>query len=98
MLSCRMPDSSFTPAPGRPLLFFDLAEVDLLHQAHLVICPATKHPGNPVMPLGDMNAWDSRRASPWAGRTVIYDAEARLLKMTRASERQFRARLGASCK
>ena len=67
--------------PGTPLLFFDLAEIEELHNVHRVVVPATKHRANPILTCGDLGEWDSRRAGPWASRSVIYDADERLFKM-----------------
>jgi hypothetical protein len=44
------------------------------------VVEAKKHPTNPVLPLGKLNEFDSMRASPWAGRTVLYDNEEKLFK------------------
>ena len=67
--------------PGTPLLFFDLAEIEELHNVHRVVAPAVRHRANPVLTCGDLGEWDSRRAGPWASRSVIYDADERLFKM-----------------
>ena len=67
--------------PGTPLLFFDLVEIEELHNVHRVVVPAVKHRANPILTCGDLGEWDSRRAGPWASRSVIYDADERLFKM-----------------
>ena len=67
--------------PDTPLLFFDLAEIAEFSNVHRVVVPADKHRGNPILPRGDVGEWDSRRAGPWASRSVIYDHDERLFKM-----------------
>ena len=62
------------------VLFFDTDELMELHNVRLSLCQANKHPNNPVLPLGDLNQWDSLRAVPWEARTVFYDEEERLFK------------------
>ena len=69
-------------ADGRRWLHtFDEAAFPRLHGVRLALCEADKHPRNPILPLGDLSQWDSGQASPWEGRTVLYDAEERLFKM-----------------
>ncbi len=67
-------------APGGRLLFLDLADVAERRNTAHAVCPARKHPDNPVLPLGDAHEWDALQARPWEGRTVLYDAEERLFK------------------
>ena len=62
------------------LLFFDPAIVADRHNVVQTVVEATKHPGNPILPLGDVDEWDALRAGPWASRTVIYDEEEQLFK------------------
>jgi len=66
--------------PGSEVLFFDLAELDRLDRVVLSVEEARKHPHNPILQLGDKDAWDCAQASPWAMRTVIYDAEDKVFK------------------
>jgi hypothetical protein len=61
-------------------LFLDLDEVGETHNLVQHVVEATKHPANPLLPLGDIGEWDSLQARPWEGRTVLYDAEDRLFK------------------
>ena len=49
------------------------------HISHRV-CEATKHPNNPVLPLGDLHEWDATQARPWSSPTVIWDEEDRVFK------------------
>ena len=49
------------------------------HLSHRV-CEATKHPNNPVLPLGDLHEWDATQARPWSSPTVIWDDEDRVFK------------------
>jgi len=65
---------------GTHVLFLDMKEVKELNGVIQSVVEAKKHPLNPVLPLGKLNEFDSMRASPWAGRTVIYDREERLFK------------------
>jgi hypothetical protein len=44
------------------------------------VMEATKHPDNPLLPLGDLHEWDALQARPWETKTVIYDEEERLFK------------------
>ena len=65
---------------NRRHLFIDLDEVQTTHNVVQRVVEAAKHPANPLLPLGDLHEWDSLQARPWEGRTVLYDAEARLFK------------------
>lgn len=67
--------------PGHDVLFFDLQEIESLDALSLAVCPARKHPLNPVLEPGDGNEWDGAQASPWPVRTVLYDEQDRLFKM-----------------
>jgi hypothetical protein len=62
------------------LPFLDLADVQSRHNVVHTVCQASKHPNNPVLPLGDAHEWDGLQARPWEGRTVLYDEEERLFK------------------
>ena len=44
------------------------------------VCEATKHPNNPVLPLGDLHEWDATQARPWESPTVIWDEDDRVFK------------------
>ena len=68
------------PADGKHYLFFDGSDIQKMHNVQISLCPAQKHPLNPLLPLGDLNQWDSLQAVPWAGRTVLYDSEEKLFK------------------
>ena len=62
------------------ILFFDRSTFDATPGVAQRVVPAAKHPGNPVLPLGDVHEWDSLRAAPWGARTVLYDDQERLFK------------------
>ena len=62
------------------VLFLDMAEMAELRGVVQAVCPAEKHPRNPIMPLGDVDEWDCRRNRVWSGRTVMYDEEDGLFK------------------
>ena len=51
---------------------FDLDDLKSTHNAVLAVTEATKHPSNPVLPTGDLGAWDSSRIA--FGGTVRWDA------------------------
>lgn len=59
------------PLAKRPL-FFDPAIVADRHKIVKTVVAATKHPANPILPLGDVGKWGALRAVPWASRTSIY--------------------------
>ena len=40
-----------------------------------MVVPAVKHRANPVLTCGDLGEWDSRRAGPWASRSVRDDQD-----------------------
>ncbi len=67
-------------AAGTRVLFLDLADLQSRHNVVQAVCEATKHPDNPILPLGDLHEWDALQARPWEGRSVIYDDEERLFK------------------
>jgi len=69
-----------TATAGSRTLFFDMAEIEERHNVVQRVMKATKHPSNPVLPLGDVHEWDSGQARPWESRSVIYDEEERLFK------------------
>ena len=62
------------------VLFLDMEEVSERRNVELAVVEAKKHELNPILPLGDINEWDSTRASPWESRTVIYDAQEECFK------------------
>ena len=45
------------------VLFLDLQEVEEMENTELVVNQAEKCPANPVLPLGDLDAWDRLRAA-----------------------------------
>ena len=61
-------------------LFLDLDEVAATHNLEQRVCEATKHPANPVLPVGRLDEWDAVRASVWSVRTVLYDPDDGLFK------------------
>ncbi|MAG37608.1 MAG: hypothetical protein CL878_15345 [Dehalococcoidia bacterium] len=65
---------------GTRLLFLDMDAVETTHNVAQRVMTATKHPENPILPLGDIHEWDSTQACPWASRSVIYDDEDGLFK------------------
>jgi len=67
-------------APGKRILFLDMEAVQSRHNVVQTVCEATKHPANPLLPLGLITEWDDRMASPWASRSVIYDEEEKIFK------------------
>ena len=75
-----MTTSVRSTAPGTQVLFLDLADLQSRHNVVQAVCEATKHPDNPILPLGDLHEWDALQARPWEGRSVIYDEDERLFK------------------
>jgi hypothetical protein len=75
-----MPGASPSTAAGSRTLFLDLQGLDARENVVQRVMEATKHPSNPVLPLGDAAEWDALQARPWESRTVLYDAEERLFK------------------
>src|ERR1019366_5458057 len=65
---------------GTYVLFLDMQEVESLHNIELVVNQAEKHPGNPVVPTGDLNDFDYHQASSWAG-SVIFDEDEKVFKL-----------------
>ena len=61
------------------VLFLDMLEVQKLDNVEQVVGVAEKQPANPVIPLGDMTDYDSRRAANWAA-SMIYDEDDQLFK------------------
>ena len=62
------------------VLFMDMQEVAEVQNVRRSVVEAEKHPLNPVLPLGGIDAWDSVKAAPWESRTVIYDEKEGLFK------------------
>jgi hypothetical protein len=75
-----MIESDGAGAPGRDVLFFDLAEIDDTFNLTRSVCRARKHPDNPVLSPSDKTSWDSGWVAPWAMRGVVYDEDDRLFK------------------
>jgi len=73
-----MPELDTTPKTH--VLFLDMQEVAALQNVRRSVVEARKHPLNPLLPLGDVDAWDSVKAAPWESRTILYDEQERLLK------------------
>lgn len=67
-------------AKGTQALFLDMSEVDEVYGVVQNITEAKKHPLNPVLPLGDLDEWDSVQARPWESRSVIFDETDGLFK------------------
>ncbi len=67
--------------PETHVLFFDMQEIAQLHNLKQSVVEATKHPLNPILPLGDLSEWDSGQARPWEARTVLFDEEDGLFKL-----------------
>ena len=65
---------------GRKCLFLVMDEVAERRNVVQRVCEASKHPANPVLPLGRVDEWDGLQAMPWAGRTVLYDEDEKLFK------------------
>ncbi len=61
-------------------LFLHLDEVATTHNVERRVCEATKHPANPVLPVGRLDEWDAVRASVWSMRSVLYDPDDGLFK------------------
>ena len=57
----------------RQMLFLDMSEVDEVYGVVQHVTEAKKHPLNPVLPLGDLDEWDSAQARPWESRSVVFD-------------------------
>lgn len=64
----------------KTFLFFDMKDISNLDGIELNVTSAQKYVHNPILPLGDLNEWDSVQARPWEGRSVIYDNEEGLFK------------------
>ena len=62
------------------VLFFDMQELESLHNAEIVVNPGEKHPANPVVPTGDLNDFDYHQATAWAG-SVIFDEDEKVFKL-----------------
>jgi len=69
-----------TTAADTRVVFLDLEALENCHNVVQTVCEATKHPGNPVLPLGDVDEWDALQARPWEARTVLYDGEEGIFK------------------
>ena len=50
--------------PGARILFLDMDSVEVQHNVLQRVLEATKHPANPLIPLGDAYEWDSLQAAP----------------------------------
>ena len=50
--------------PGARILFLDMDSVEVQHNVLRRVLEATKHPANPLIPLGDAYEWDSLQAAP----------------------------------
>ncbi len=61
-------------------LFLHLDQVATTHNVERRVCEATKHPANPVLPVGRLDEWDAVRASVWSMRSVLYDPDDNLFK------------------
>jgi hypothetical protein len=68
------------------VLFLDMQEVESMKNVEMVVNQAEKFPGNPVLPTGDMNAWDFNQAATWGG-SVIYDEDEKIFKLWYAGAR-----------
>ena len=53
------------------ILFFDLAELEKSDNIEQVVCEATKHVENPVLPLGYAHEFDSLAACMWGGGSAL---------------------------
>ena len=73
------PAPNLDTTPDTYVLFLDMQEVEELLLCEQVVNQATKHPSNPVLPLGTENQWDGNRASPWGG-SLFYDAQEKVFK------------------
>ena len=58
--------------PETYVLFLDLEEFEDIKNVTLNVIQAEKHPNNPVLPLGDIDEWDSVQARPWEGRLYSF--------------------------
>ena len=63
------------------ILFFDMAELEETCNIEQVVCQATKHPANPVLPLGHAHEFDGLAACMWTGGGLLYDQEQRLFRI-----------------
>ena len=69
-----------SPGAATRVLFLDLEEIEETENVRFAINTAEKHAANPIIPLGDMGAWDSFRVSTWAG-TILFDEEENIFKL-----------------
>jgi hypothetical protein len=67
------------PDPSK-VLFLDLDAVESLENLVQTVCEATKHPDNPILPLGRADEWDAMQARPWESRTVLFDEDEGVFK------------------
>ncbi|MBB75709.1 MAG: hypothetical protein CMJ75_14485 [Planctomycetaceae bacterium] len=64
-------ESDFKVAPGRKVLFLDMAEIQSMEGLIESFHPMKKHPGNPLLRTGPVGSWDSQRAHAYGD--VIFD-------------------------
>ena len=69
---------SANPASHDGILLMD--RLESRHNVVRAVCQAEKHPLNPVLPLGDIQEWDSTHCAPWSSQSVIYDEDDKLFK------------------
>ena len=69
---------SANPASHDGFLLMD--RLESRHNVVRAVCQAEKHPLNPVLPLGDIQEWDSTHCAPWSSQSVIYDEDDKLFK------------------
>ena len=65
---------------GSKSVFLSMDGVESCQNVVRSICEATKHPANPLLPLGRVDEWDALQARPWESRTVLYDEQDKLFK------------------
>ena len=70
---------SLDTTPDTYVLFLDMLEVEDLFLVEQVVNQATKHPNNPVIAPGNVEDWDSDRASNWAA-SLLFDPTDGLFK------------------
>jgi hypothetical protein len=63
------------------ILFLDMAELEETSNIEPVVCEATKHPANPILPLGYAHEFDGLAACMWGGGGSLYDAEESLFRI-----------------
>ena len=63
------------------ILFFDMAEAEETCNIEQIVDRATKHPANPILPLGHAREFDGLAACIWGGGGLLYDRDEELFRI-----------------